>query len=159
VSTAHAFAFHLRLAYLALHRRANARFAGHGVTADQFVLLTSLARGEAATQRELVERIGSDPNTVRAMLVRLESQGLVVRTPHARDARALRVALTPDGRRLQARLFGFNETFQADLLALFSEAERATLAALLDRITGHLSQGGTRSRGEEASKPTPESPR
>ena len=34
----------LRAAYLALHRRSDARFARHGVTADQFVLLATLAR-------------------------------------------------------------------------------------------------------------------
>ena len=51
----------LRAAYLALHRRTDARFAEHHVTADQFVLLASLSDGEALTQRELADRISSDP--------------------------------------------------------------------------------------------------
>jgi hypothetical protein len=41
----------LRAAYLTLHRRSEARFAPHGVTADQFVLLATLARGNALTLR------------------------------------------------------------------------------------------------------------
>ena len=41
----HELAMLLRKAYLAFHRRANARIVRSGVTADQFVLLTMLARG------------------------------------------------------------------------------------------------------------------
>jgi DNA-binding MarR family transcriptional regulator len=58
----------LRAAYVALHRRSEAHFAQYGITADQFVLLASLARGDALTQRELARRMPSDPSTVRAML-------------------------------------------------------------------------------------------
>src|SRR5436190_461199 len=46
----------LRAAYLALHRRSEGAFAPHGVTADQFVLLASLSRGNALTQRDLARR-------------------------------------------------------------------------------------------------------
>ena len=72
----------LRRAYLTLHRRSDAQFAEQGVTADQFVLLATLARGNSLTQRELAARMPSDPSTVRAMLVILEKQGLVARDAH-----------------------------------------------------------------------------
>ena len=78
----------LRSAYLALHRRTEKQFAPLGVTADQFVLLATLARCHALAQRELARRMPSDPSTVRAMLVLLEKQGLVKRTAHPTDARA-----------------------------------------------------------------------
>jgi hypothetical protein len=58
----------LRKAYLSFHRRANARMLDHGVTADQFVLLTVVAREPGITQITIVERTGSDPNTVAAIL-------------------------------------------------------------------------------------------
>src|SRR5688572_31992917 len=90
----------LRAAYLALHRRTDAKFAEHGVTADQFVLLASLSNGQALTQRELAERISSDPSTVRAMLVLLEENGFVKRENHPADARAKTVALTAKGKRM-----------------------------------------------------------
>jgi DNA-binding MarR family transcriptional regulator len=96
----------LRAAYLALHRRSDARFAPHGVTADQFVLLATLARGgEALTQRELARRMSSDPSTVRAMLVLLERRGLVQRNTHPSDARARTVTLTAKGTRAFKRLW------------------------------------------------------
>src|SRR5829696_662268 len=89
----------LRAAYLALHRRSEAAFAPHGVTADQFVLLATLARGHALTQRELARRMSSDPSTVRAMLVLMEKRGLVERDTHPTDARARAVSLTAAGKR------------------------------------------------------------
>ena len=96
----------LRAAYLALHRRSEAVFAPHGVTADQFVLLATLARGgEALTQRELARRMSSDPSTVRAMLVLLAARGLVGRDQHPTDARARTVALTAKGGRAFRRLW------------------------------------------------------
>ena len=104
----------LRAAYLALHRRSEARFAPHGVTADQFVLLATLARGgEALTQRELARRMSSDPSTVRAMLVLLERRGLVERDAHPTDARARTVALTAKGGRAFRRLWKAGESIRA----------------------------------------------
>src|SRR5688500_15054920 len=82
----------LRAAYLALHRCSDMRFAKFGVTADQFVLLATLARGHALTQRELAARMPSDPSTVRAMLVLLAERGLVSRDTHPTDGRARTVA-------------------------------------------------------------------
>src|SRR3954449_1149343 len=106
MATGHHIAIALRAAYLALHRRSEARFARHGVTADQFVLLATLARGgEALTQRELARRMPSDPSTVRAMLGLLERRGLVERDAHPTDARARTVALTAKGTRAFKRLW------------------------------------------------------
>src|SRR5438270_7326427 len=90
----------LRAAYLALHRQTNACFAEDGVTADQFVLLAALAEAAAVTQQDLVRRVGSDPNTVRAMLLLLEEGGLVSRERHPTDGRARRVTLTGQGRQV-----------------------------------------------------------
>jgi hypothetical protein len=61
MSTGSDIAITLRAVYLALHRRSEARFARHGVSADPFVLLATLARGHALTQREPGRRMPSDP--------------------------------------------------------------------------------------------------
>src|SRR3954454_2320821 len=94
----------LRAAYLALHRETNACFATDGVTADQFVLLSALADADAVTQQDLVRRLSSDPSTVRAMLLLLESRGLAARASDPADGRARCVALTAKGRRAFKRL-------------------------------------------------------
>ena len=94
----HEFALMLRKAYLTFHRRVNARVHRSEVTADQFVVLTELLREEGIAQVTIVERTGSDPNTIAALLRLLERRGLVRREVHAQDARARCVFLTPEGR-------------------------------------------------------------
>src|SRR5947209_12332064 len=104
MTSGHEVARALRAAYLALHRQTNACFAKDGATADQFVLLAALADADGVTQQELVRRVGSDPNTVGAMLLLLEGRGLVAREVHPADGRARSVTLTARGRRVFTRL-------------------------------------------------------
>jgi DNA-binding MarR family transcriptional regulator len=138
MTTASEIPIALRAAYLALHRRSEARFAPHGVTADQFVLLATLARGHALTQRELARRMSSDPSTVRAMLVLLEQRGLVERQTHPTDARARTVALTAEGSRTFRLLWTAGEPVRAQMLAALQPAEAETLVRLLTRVAEAL---------------------
>jgi DNA-binding MarR family transcriptional regulator len=128
----------LRAAYLALHRRSDAAFAAHGVTADQFVLLATLARGHALTQRELARRMSSDPSTVRAMLVLLERRGLVGRDPHPTDSRARTVALTADGKRMFRRLWRAGDPIRGQMLGALRPEEAEALVGLLTRVARAL---------------------
>ncbi|HVS34534.1 MAG TPA: MarR family transcriptional regulator [Gemmataceae bacterium] len=135
----------LRAAYLALHRRTNACLARDGVTADQFVLLSALADADAVNQQELVRRISSDPNTVRAMLLLLEGRGLVARDRHPADGRARSVTLTAKGRQVFRRLWRKSEPLRERLLTTFRPDEATALAELLRRaadvMTEHASNG------------------
>jgi DNA-binding MarR family transcriptional regulator len=124
----------LRTAYLTMHRRFNALFADHEVTADQFVLLTLLAEEDGITQRELARRCGSDANTITAMLNRLQRLELIERRTHATDGRAWCVALTDTGRQLQARLEKHSSALHRRLNDQFTEEERAQLLDALGRI-------------------------
>lgn len=128
----------LRAAYLALHRQSDAKFAKHGVTADQFVLLATLSRGNAITQRELARRMSSDASTVRAMLVLLEKQGLVRREAHPSDSRARTVELTATGRRKFNQLWKASESIRTKIFASLEPNESETLVRLLHRVTGSL---------------------
>jgi DNA-binding MarR family transcriptional regulator len=129
----------LRCAYLVMHRLADASLARYGVTANQFVLLAALAKGDALTQKELARLICSDASTVRAMLVLLEGRGLVSRDPHPSDARARSVALTPSGRRAFRKMYEGSEEFRARLLAALGPDEADILCAILRRLTQGLS--------------------
>lgn len=132
----------LRSAYLALHRQSEAAFARHGVTADQFVLLATLSRGHALTQRELGRRMSSDPSTVRAMLVLLEKRGLIERDAHPSDARARTVSLTANGRRAFRKLWAAGDPVRAKLLDALLPGEAETFLALLTRVADALSPDG-----------------
>jgi DNA-binding MarR family transcriptional regulator len=152
----HDIAMALRAAYLALHRRSDAHFGRHGVTADQFVILATLAGGGSVTQRELARRTSSDPNTVRAMLLLLENQGLVARSPHPTDGRARTVTLTPKGRRVYRTLWAAGEPVRLRLLASLGPGEPAALLDLLARVSQAMAPpvaGGLPDQGEPG--PTP----
>jgi DNA-binding MarR family transcriptional regulator len=138
----HELAMGLRVAYLAMHRGANADVARFGLTADQFVVLAALAEGDGVTQKELVCRIGSDPNTVSGKLARLERQGLVSRRRCREDGRAHRVTLTKEGRRFQRQVWEHNTTFRAELAGLFGPEELRWLIEQLNRIAVAMAAKG-----------------
>jgi DNA-binding MarR family transcriptional regulator len=135
MATGHDISMGLRAAYLAMHRQTNAALTGHGVTADQFVLLTLLNERDGITQQDLVRRASSDANTVRAMLVLLEGRGLVERTPHQTDGRARTVTLTSKGRRTLAQLWAVSQPGRARLAAAFRPEEAEILIELLARAS------------------------
>jgi DNA-binding MarR family transcriptional regulator len=154
----HDLAIALRAAYLALHRRSEATFARYGVTADQFVLLATLARGGyALTQRELARRMSSDPSTVRAMLVLLERGGLVERDVHPTDGRARTVALTAAGKQAFGKLWAAGEPVRTGMLGALGPGEAETLVGLLRRVAEALAaeamavggRGSSHSSGDE----------
>ena len=139
----HELALALRFAYMALHRRTGAVLSVDGVTADQFVVLWALSESAILTQRELTERTGSDPNTLRAMLVLLERHGLVVRRPHPTDGRVRLVSLTSAGRRVYRQLWKRSERLRAEMLAPFSDQDADTLIALLRRLAAAMDRART----------------
>jgi DNA-binding MarR family transcriptional regulator len=128
----------LRAAYLALHRRSEARFAKYGITADQFVLLATLTGQNALTQRELAHRMPSDPSTVRAMLVLLEGCGLVERHEHPTDRRARTVALTAAGKRKFRQVWKAGESIRARMVGSLEPDQAETLVRLLISVTQSL---------------------
>jgi DNA-binding MarR family transcriptional regulator len=130
----------LRAAYLALHRESEARFKEFGVTADQFVLLATLARGEALTQRVLARRMSSDPSTVGAMLVLLEKRGLVRRDDHPTDARARVVSLTSAGHKAYRQLWAAGETIRESIIQPLDAGEAKLLVTLLRKVAAALHQ-------------------
>ncbi|MGE5191029.1 MAG: MarR family winged helix-turn-helix transcriptional regulator [Deltaproteobacteria bacterium] len=128
----------LRAAYLAMHRSSDMQFAKLGVTADQFVLLATLARGHALTQRELAARMPSDPSTVRAMLVLLEERGLVSRNTHPTDGRARTVALTESGLRKFRQVFKAGQGIRDQMVSSLTAGETRSLVKLLRRVSESL---------------------
>ena len=128
----------LRAAYLAMHRRSDAEFASFGITADQFVLLATLSRGSALTQRELARRMPSDPSTVRAMLVLLEKQGLVERDIHPSDSRARTATLSAAGKRKFRQLWNAGESIRTKMSEAIQPENVAVLIELLTRLAESL---------------------
>ena len=131
----------LRAAYMALHRCSESKFVDLGVTADQFVLMLAINEAGKLTQRELADRISSDPSTVRAMLVLLEKNGLVLREPHPLDTRAKSVKLTTAGKRKLRLLWKAGQPIRDGMHRALSEHESDELIRLLHIVADALGQG------------------
>ena len=136
----HNIPMRLRAAYLSMHRQSDMNALKHGITANQFVLLMFLAEEDGISQRDLVERAFSDPNTIRAMLVLLEKQGLVERDQHPNDGRKRNVTLTPKGREIYQKVSDENETMRQSLKALFNPEETQKLLVFLDTISKAMTE-------------------
>jgi len=135
----HDLAMGLRRAYLGMHRRTDAALAGSGVTADQFVVLNALAGGRAVMQHELAAGIGTDPNTLRAMLIILDRKNLIRRAPHPTDGRARLVSLTEEGDRVHSRLWSVSDTLRHSLVSALGEADAELILSLLQRFEKAMS--------------------
>jgi DNA-binding MarR family transcriptional regulator len=88
----------LRRAWYGMNQAFRRRIAHLGLTPDQFTVMRSLLENEGVTQRELTELMSSDPNTVAALLERMEHAGLVERQAHEKDRRANRLRLRRSGK-------------------------------------------------------------
>lgn len=124
----------LRAAYFAMHRRTNSVLAVHGVTADQYVLLSRLADEDGITQQELARRAASDANTIRPMLLLLEKRGLIVRRSSNADRRARSVLLTAKGRRQLSAMVRDTEACRRTMLAAISPRDAGEFVQTLRRI-------------------------
>ena len=71
-----------------------------GVSVSDWVALRTLHDQPDATHAALVAALGMTKGAVSKVVSRLQDKGLVTRAPHAADARAQVLALTPAGRAL-----------------------------------------------------------
>ncbi|MBN1818371.1 MAG: MarR family transcriptional regulator [Sedimentisphaerales bacterium] len=140
MATGHDIAMGLREAYQLMHRQTNSFLASFGLTADQFVLLALLTEQDGITQQELTQRAWSDPNTIRAMLVRMERNGFLVREKHPTDGRARKVILKQKGRQAYTELSEEIRPLQDVLVSPFPLGDAEILITYLDRISEAMRQ-------------------
>lgn len=118
-------------------RRIRAALAPHGLTHVQFVLLASLAwmdHGTPVTQRRLAELAGTDAMMTSQVLRALEALGLVLRTPHPTDRRAMLVQPTAAGIEVANRANGAVEAADREFFGVLDEAELSALLRGMRRL-------------------------
>jgi DNA-binding MarR family transcriptional regulator len=105
---------------------------------EQSFVLGYLARNPGAIQRDIADMTRTSKASVSSLVQGLERRGLVERRTEGGDERSKRVYATPAAAELTA---GF-DTAMADveqtILAPLDQDERATLHALLTKITADL---------------------
>jgi len=128
----------ISLAARGFARLSEARLKPLGFGVGHLPVLVALQDGRADTQRDLARFAKIEQPSMAQMLVRMERDGLIRRTPDATDGRSSRIALTdvaqtrlPDA---CAALFEGNR----EALSGFTDEEAAQLVALLTRVIANL---------------------
>jgi MarR family transcriptional regulator, organic hydroperoxide resistance regulator len=132
----------LRIAYLSVHRVSDACFLRRGVTADQFVLLSTLAEEDGINQKQLSERLSSDQNTVTAMVRLLERNKMIRREIPEGDRRSRTVYITAKGRKLHKKLLTEAKDIHQALDRLMPDEEMKLFLQVLDRIPEVITNAG-----------------
>jgi DNA-binding MarR family transcriptional regulator len=105
----------------------------HGLTPQQGQLLCVLM-GKPYGMGELGATLGLAKSSLTGLVDRTERNGLVRREPDPQDLRAVRVALTAQGRRLAEEFYAETCRRVEELPASLTAEERDTLVDLLGRI-------------------------
>jgi DNA-binding MarR family transcriptional regulator len=116
----------------------NSRLAEHGLTPARAEVLWLLHRSGPRTQRELSQVLKCTPRNVTGLVDALERAGLVERTAHPSDRRAVVVRLSETGRSLIAGWGADRETGAAQLLGAISADDLAVFSAVLDEVLVRL---------------------
>lgn len=124
----------LRRAWYGLNQAFRRRLAHLELTPDQFTVMRTLLEAEGITQRELAHTISSDPNTVAALVNRMEKAGLLERETHEQDRRANRLRLSRRGKTKyeKARLVAVE--LQSEVLRVLPESRREEFLEQLELL-------------------------
>ncbi|MDV7216316.1 MarR family winged helix-turn-helix transcriptional regulator [Streptomyces prunicolor] len=110
--------------------------AVEGLKMWHHVVLSAVRDLAPVAQADLGRGVGLDLKDLVGVLNDLQSAGLVVREPDAKDRRKNAVSLTAEGARLLKRCEKAARAANEELLAPLSAAERDQFMGLLIRISG-----------------------
>ena len=122
-----------RLGYAAKERALEA-YERTGLHPYHHAILLVLGEGSSETQGAIADALGYDRGQLVGLLDELEERGLVERRRDPNDRRRHIVRLTPEGKRALRRLSALARQIEDDFLAPLTDAERASLHALLLRL-------------------------
>lgn len=109
-----------------------------GLTTPQLFVLRELARRKATTAGELARGVHLGQPTIKVILDRLESHGLVERSRDEEDRRSLRIRLTEEGRQVTERAPPLLHARFREQLALQEDWERSMIVTVLQRIASMM---------------------
>lgn len=136
-------AIFIRMGRLVRHLKVVAEQAARAVGLEQYQyetlhhLMVRETPG-TASPTQLAEDLGISPAGMTGRLASLEKAGWLRRTTLPDDRRRVVVEITADGARIWRDALALRGRAEDELSGTLSRAERATLAALLKRMTLHL---------------------
>jgi len=131
----------LRPSLLRVSRELRREARKAGVSSEQIAILVSIkyAPGICAGDLALDERVS--PAAMSKLVGRLESGGLIERTPSESDRRRVGLTLTPEGERTLRRVRSRRTAWLAARLEELEPAELAALAAAAEPLSRLLHAG------------------
>lgn len=129
-----------------LNNRVASMFEGYSLTGPQITLMVYLhdARGNAVTQREIADRFVLSHPTIRGIVKRLESAGLIETSQLESDRRQILLELTAEGQRLMDvhidDIHGIMRRINGKITDGLDGIEQAKLVAALKRIVVNFSE-------------------
>lgn len=105
-----------------------------GTPGAQVAALVQLEREEGILIRELGARLGLESAGTTGLVARIERQGLARRAPEETDRRAVRIHITPKGRRTVKRVGPILSELSQRMTLGFTPAEVAVIRRFLDHV-------------------------
>ena len=112
--------------------------ARYRINVAEWRVLVHLTQESEISVRDIFTRVDMDRARVTRAVQRLESRDLVSKLVNESDRRLVRLALTPTGRDLAARLSDLATAFEAQVLATLPAGSASTLLSLFDAIEAGL---------------------
>lgn len=126
----------VRMEYF-ITRRVLQDLARHSINVGEFDVLAALRRQGAPYQlspNQMQEMVLISSGALTNRINRLESAGLVRRTPDQDDRRGVNVSLTEKGLQVIEEAAGRHLAAEAELVDILTQEERQTLAGLLKKL-------------------------
>jgi DNA-binding MarR family transcriptional regulator len=127
--------YHLRRAQVATFQNFAKVLDDWNISPGQVGVLALVAANPGINQTRVGNTLGIDRSTLVAVIDRLEERDLIVRTPSPTDRRSHALVLTETGERYLGELLPQVHEHERQIAAGLSKDERATLIALLSRVS------------------------
>lgn len=102
--------------------------------ASQSRILILLNEVETITQSELTEHLDVQPGSASEVIGKLESAGLITRTPSEKDRRTSDIRLTEAGKVKAVEAAGQRKERHTEMFSCLSEEDKADLLMLLEKV-------------------------
>lgn len=121
----------VRMAFL---EELETRLAPLELKAADYLVLVTLASGNVDTASSVCSVLAHDPGAMTRKIDALEKRGLVRRVRSEQDRRAIRLELTPEGRKIHPKALAIGVALANEFLEGFTKSEVKALEGFLGRI-------------------------
>lgn len=111
-----------------------------GISIAEWRVIAHLARSERVSVRDIHARVNLDKVKVSRAVSRLEEAGLVLKASNAADNRLLDITLSEQGWSVYRQIVPLASGFEADLLSVLDDSERAALERIFEKLHARLDE-------------------